>query len=213
MKELIQIALSGFGLLLAAWMGARIVLGGMSLDGAAALLVAMIVLPIATAAGVLLLVRQLWRERQTAPPTPANVYDFAPAPQMLDYYKPPQLPPATYRVSVPLNYVNGKPRPAGVVLTSRAETATGQAIELGASMETLRKLAPLVGHKPPTRANAKDVGIVSNAELSSLLDWLAAHGWVSPGEKGRAREWIEGATSDAFTEWLDQFEGAPARAR
>ena len=51
-------------------------------------------LPIVTAGGVLIVVRLLWRERQTippGPPMPASVIDASPA--MPDYYKlPPNVP-------------------------------------------------------------------------------------------------------------------------
>lgn len=214
MKELIQATLSGLALLVGAWLAVRGVLSGLTLEGAATLVLAMIVLPILTAGGVLIVVRLLWRERQTippGPPTPASVIDASPA--MPDYYKPPQLPAPTYRLNVPIYYEQGRAKPLGVVLTSRAESANGQAIELGASLETLRKLAPIVGRRAPTRATARDLGIVSNAELGSVLAWLAGHGWLSEGGQGRAREWRAGADPDVFGEWLDQFEGAAARAR
>lgn len=125
--------------------------------------------------------------------------------QTLATANPPALPPARKTVNVPVVMQRGTPV-AQVVLTTQTRNDAGHVIELGADLDTLRTLAPIVGVKPPTRANARELGIMGNEELADTLDWLAAHGWVSAGQKGVPRQWAAGATAEAFGQWLEQFE-------
>lgn len=125
----------------------------------------------------------------------------APEPPLIE--APPSWSVVPRRINVPIIMQRGAP----VILTTVAEV-DGERVELGADIDTLRKLAPLVGVRSPTRAAAREVGIVSNAELAEALDWLTAHGWCTPGAQGVARQWTGRATPTAFAAWLDSLQPA-----
>lgn len=196
-------------LLIGLWGAARAIVGALTADGVAVLLVALLVLPAVGMGAAYVVMRLVMRERAYRPaPERGEVIDAAPA--TLPTYTPAQLAPPTRRVSVPV--VNFGGRPAGVVLTTSARDADGAVLELGADLDTLRRLAELLPDRQPTRANARAAGIASNGELGQALDFLAVHGFVSVGEAGKARSWTDGLTREALIGWLGQFEHAEVRA-
>lgn len=124
------------------------------------------------------------------------------APLDATWSEPPQLS-SPRRVNVPVVMQ----RHAPIILTTTAKR-DGAVVELGADLDTLTRLVPLAGQRPPTRAAAREVGISSNAELAQALEWLSVHGWVTAGAQGVARQWTERASPATLAEWLDQFEPA-----
>ena len=131
-----------------------------------------------------------------------TVIDHEPREVEAAWSEPAQLT-APRRVNVPVVMQ----RHAPIILTTTARR-DGEVVELGADLDTLTRLVPLAGQRPPTRAAAREVGIVSNAQLAQALEWLSVHGWVTGGAQGVARQWTERATPTALSEWLDQFEPA-----
>lgn len=203
MRDVLKGIMIVIGVLVGLWAGARAIVGAMTPDGTAVLIVAMLLLPAVGAASTYAVVRVLWRERLHRDQR-EDVIDATPA--RLTTYAPAQLPAPSRRVDVPV--VNFGGRPAAVVLTTQARDADGDVVELGADLDTLHRLAELLPDRQPTRTNARAVGIASNGELGTALDFLAVHGYVSVGEAGRARQWTPGLTRDALVSWLHQFEHA-----
>lgn len=208
MRDTLKAAATLAALLVGLWAGARAIVGALTADGVAVLLVALLILPAVGAGAAFLLVRVLWRERAWRPAIERDPGDAVveAAPLRWAGYTPAQLPAPSRRVDVPV--VNFGGRPAAVVLSTQARDADGAVVELGADLATLHRLADLLPDRQPTRTNARAVGIASNGELGTALDFLAVHGYVSVGEAGRARQWTPGLTRDALVSWLHQFEHA-----
>lgn len=81
-------------------------------------------------------------------------------------------------------------------------------VQIGADLDTLKALIPIVGVSPPTRSTARSLGILSNAELATALDFLAAHGWCSKGSQGAPRSWSPSASPTTFAAWLSSLSPA-----